>query len=162
MQKTDVEEYYKKYGPMVFRRCRWLLKDEERALDAMQDVFVLVLRNLDRLKGDYPSSLLYKMATNVCLNIIRDNKKMPESRDEEILNSIASAGDPFSGIIGGDILNELFNGEKASTRAIAVYRYIDGLTLEETAKETGLSVSGVRKRLRMLRKKADILQEKLL
>src|SRR5271157_4367518 len=131
MQKTDVEEYYKKYGPMVLRRCRWLLKDEERALDAMQDVFVLLLRNLERLKSEYPSSLLYKMATNVCLNLIRDSRKIAESRDEEVLNSIASAGDQFSGIVESDILNRLFDGEKESTKAIAVYHVIDRLTLEE-------------------------------
>jgi RNA polymerase sigma-70 factor (ECF subfamily) len=34
---------------------------------------------------------------------------------------------------------------------MAVLHYVDGLTLEQVADETGLSVSGVRKRLRQLR-----------
>ena len=34
---------------------------------------------------------------------------------------------------------------------MAVLHYVDGLTLEEVAIETGLSVSGVRKRLRRLK-----------
>ena len=34
---------------------------------------------------------------------------------------------------------------------MAVLHYVDGLTLEQVAAETGLSVSGVRKRLRKLR-----------
>ena len=34
---------------------------------------------------------------------------------------------------------------------MAVMHLLDGLTLEEVAAETGLSVSGVRKRLRTLR-----------
>ena len=34
---------------------------------------------------------------------------------------------------------------------MAVLHYVDGLTLEEVAEETGMSVSGVRKRLRGLR-----------
>jgi RNA polymerase sigma-70 factor (ECF subfamily) len=34
---------------------------------------------------------------------------------------------------------------------MAVLHFVDGLTLEEVAAETGLSVSGVRKRLRGLR-----------
>jgi RNA polymerase sigma-70 factor (ECF subfamily) len=37
---------------------------------------------------------------------------------------------------------------------MAFLHYVDGLTLHETAKETGLSVSGVRKRLAGLRAKA--------
>ena len=34
---------------------------------------------------------------------------------------------------------------------MAVLHYVDGLTLEQVASETGLSVSGVRKRLNRLR-----------
>jgi RNA polymerase sigma-70 factor (ECF subfamily) len=34
---------------------------------------------------------------------------------------------------------------------MAVLHYVDGLTLEQVAAETGLSVSGVRKRLKKLR-----------
>ena len=37
--------------------------------------------------------------------------------------------------------------------------YVDGLTLEETAAQVGLSVSGVRKRLRGLRAKGLTLEE---
>ena len=41
---VDVEELYRRYGPMVVRRCREMLKDEEKAMEAAQDVFVQVLR----------------------------------------------------------------------------------------------------------------------
>ena len=79
--KIDVEAWYRKYGAMVLRRCRKLLKDEQLAVQAMQDVFVKLLDYQARLKDEYPSSLLYRMATNTCLNIIRDEKKEihPES-----------------------------------------------------------------------------------
>ncbi|HEQ70853.1 MAG TPA: sigma-70 family RNA polymerase sigma factor, partial [Spirochaetia bacterium] len=40
----DVAALYQKYGPMVIRRCRQLLHDEEAALDAAQDTFVRALR----------------------------------------------------------------------------------------------------------------------
>ena len=36
---------------------------------------------------------------------------------------------------------------------MAVLHYVDGMTLEETAEAVGLSVSGVRKRLRSLKSK---------
>ena len=68
----NVDQLYRRYGPMVIRRCTQLLRDEEQALDAAQDVFVRLMERQDRLKDDYPSSLLYRMATNLCLNRIRD------------------------------------------------------------------------------------------
>jgi RNA polymerase sigma-70 factor (ECF subfamily) len=52
----------------------------------------------------------------------------------------------------------LFNSEKPSTREIAVMYYLDSMTYEEVARETGLSVSGVRKRLRNLKLKAQHLE----
>ena len=47
--KINVEQFYSKYGPMVLRRCRALLRNEEQALDAMQEVFVRVLQKSDVL-----------------------------------------------------------------------------------------------------------------
>ena len=49
------------------------------------------------------------------------------------------------------LLDWLFGRQPESSRTIAVLHYVDGLTLEEVARQTGLSVSGVRKRLRRLR-----------
>ena len=49
------------------------------------------------------------------------------------------------------LLDRLFGRHPASSRTIAVLHHIDGLTLDQVAEETGLSVSGVRKRLRRLR-----------
>jgi len=48
--------------------------------------------------------------------------------------------------------------EQASTRTIAVMHLVDGLTLEEVAREVGLSVSGVRKRLRTLKARVAELE----
>lgn len=155
----NVEELYNKYGPMVYRRCKSMLKNEEEAVDAMQDVFVQVIRKKESLSMDAPSSLLYTIATNICLNIIRKKKKKPETESDEILDVIASFDDQEKKTLTNHFLNRLFSSEKESTRAIAVLHYVDGYTLEETAEQVGLSVSGVRKRLRKLREKSLILKE---
>jgi len=39
----DIEEYYNKYGSTVYKRCLFLLKNEDEALDAMQTVFAKLL-----------------------------------------------------------------------------------------------------------------------
>jgi RNA polymerase sigma-70 factor (ECF subfamily) len=147
----DVEALSLRYAPMVLRRCRRLLRNEDEALDACQDVFVRLLVHRERLDATYPSSLLFRMATNVCLNRIRDRARRPETADEALLAAIASAESPGARSESRMLLGRLFGRQQASTRTIAVLHYLDGLTLEEVARETRLSVSGVRKRLRKLR-----------
>jgi RNA polymerase sigma-70 factor (ECF subfamily) len=148
---VDVEDLSRRYGPMVLRRCRRLLVDENEALDACQDVFVRLLQHRERLDAEYPSSLLYRIATNVCLNRLRDRRREPVTREEAVLYEIARAGEPGAASDARMLLDRLFGRHPESTRTIAVLHYVDGMTLEEVAEETGLSVSGVRKRLRKLR-----------
>lgn len=155
----DVEDFYRKYGPMVLRRCRSILKNEEAALDAMQDVFVKILKRENDLNNTSPSSLLYVTATNVCLNILRSRDRKPEATDNSMLDVIAGVDNPEERILAKVFLEKLFHTEKPSTRTIAMLHYVDGFTLEETAAQVGMSVSGIRKRLRVLRKKGLDLKE---
>ncbi|MBM3792447.1 MAG: sigma-70 family RNA polymerase sigma factor [Acidobacteria bacterium] len=147
----DVESLSERYGPMVLRRCRYLLKDEDEAMDVCQDVFVRMIEQRDRLDGRHPSSLLYVTATNLCLNRIRDRARHAVPTEEEQLRRIASAEGPARQSDARLLLDRLFRRHPASSRTIAVLHYLDGLTLEQVASEVGLSVSGVRKRLRNLR-----------
>ena len=141
----DVEALSRRYGPMVLRRCRRLLHDEDEALDACQDVFVRVMEHRERLEGTYPSSLLYRIATNVCLNRIRDRGRRPVTPDEERLATIAAAERPGALAEARMLLDWLFGRHPESSRTIAVLHYVDGLTYEEVARQTQMSVSGVRK-----------------
>jgi RNA polymerase sigma-70 factor (ECF subfamily) len=152
-QEINVEKYYKLYGPLVLRRCRHLLGDEEKALDAMQEVFVKLVLNQKRFKDDYPSSLLYRITTNFCLNIIRDQRLSCSIGGEDILAKIADLDEKENNAIVNSLLEYVFRREKRSTREIAVMFYIDEMTLREVALESGLSVSGVRKRLRQLKER---------
>src|SRR3954470_22227139 len=136
---------------MVLRRCRRLLGDEQEALDACQDVFVRVVQRRARLDARYPSSLLYRIATNVCLNRLRDRRRQPVTGDDAVLYRIACAEEPGGASEARLLLDRLFGRHPESSRTIAVLHYVDGLTLEEVAQRTRLSVSGVRKRLRKLR-----------
>ncbi len=155
----QTETYYRTYGPMVLRRCRRLLGDEHRAQDAMHDVFVQLLRNESRLQDSAPSSLLFRIATNVCLNLIRSAKRRPETSDGDLLQRIAGCEDTEARTTARSVLGRLFAREQESSRTIAVLHLLDGMTLEEVADEVGMSVSGVRKRLRRLREQLGDIEE---
>jgi RNA polymerase sigma factor (sigma-70 family) len=150
----DIEGLYRRLGPMVLRRCHALLRNEGQAQDAMHDVFVAVLRADDRLADEAPAGLLLRVATNVCLNRLRTSKRRPETPNDELLLQIAANGDGEARAAARGMLTKLFGIDDplaASTATLAVMHLCDGLTLEETAREAGLSVSGVRKRLARLR-----------
>jgi len=148
----DVEQAYRQYGPLVLRRCRKLLRDEARALDAMQDVFVEVLRRHDTLTATAPAALFMRVATNVCLNRLRTQRRRKEDPREDVLLDIAAAlPDGESRSVARRMLTRIFGDGTESTFEIAVMHYVDRMTLDEVAHEVGLSVSGVRKRLRTLR-----------
>ena len=148
----DVDELWNRYGSLVLRRCRQLLRDHDEALDVCQDVFVQILRRRDVLDIRFPSSLIYRIATNLCLNRIRDRRHWPDLVEDEQLARIARLDDPTPAIHARSMLGRLFARHRESTRLIATLHFVDGLTLEEVAGEVGMSVSGVRKRLRALRK----------
>jgi RNA polymerase sigma-70 factor, ECF subfamily len=138
-------------GPMVFRRCRRLLGEDAAAMDAMQDVFVQLLVHQDRLSAAAPASLLLQIATNVCLNRLRTRARHPEAPEDELLARIAAAGEIDGRAVARSVLARLFERNEASSQTIAVMHLLDGFTLEEVAREVGMSVSGVRKRLRKLK-----------
>jgi RNA polymerase sigma-70 factor (ECF subfamily) len=92
------------------------------------------------------------MATNMCLNHIRNKKRRGENISaNNMLVHIACAEDVESEIGNRDILSRLFKKHPDNSRTIAVLHYIDKMTLEEVAQEVNMSVPGVRKRLRSLK-----------
>jgi RNA polymerase sigma-70 factor (ECF subfamily) len=157
--EINIEEYYLRYGPMVLRRCRQLLRDEEKAKDAAQEVFARLLINRKQLKNQYPSSLLFRISTNTCLTMIRDQRNSRLLDGKNALESIAAYDESEKKMVMQDLVNKIFQKEKSSTREMAVMHFVDGMTLQEVAAEIGLSISGVRRRIREFLSRAKTKRE---
>jgi len=153
----DVEAWYGRYGPMVLRRCRQLLCSEDTAADAMQETFVRVLRRRKSLHARHPSSLLYRIATNICLNVLRSNRRRPTVSVDPLLDGLAGQERMEDRILDSFVLDQVFATAREGTRRAAEMHYLEGCTLAETAEESGLSISGVRKRLLALREQGHAL-----
>jgi RNA polymerase sigma-70 factor (ECF subfamily) len=148
----DIESFYVRYGPMVLRRCRRMLKNEQSAHDAMHEVFLKILSNQNRLTGDYPSALLYRIATNVCLNKIRNDRKHSLNEYLDILYNKSFFGN-HEETSTRNLLAYILEKEKESTRQIAVMYFVNGMTIKEIAVTMNLSTSGVHKHLDKLRRR---------
>ncbi|OFZ55084.1 MAG: hypothetical protein A2428_02615 [Bdellovibrionales bacterium RIFOXYC1_FULL_54_43] len=156
------DDTYEKYGPMVLRRCQKLLRSEALAVEAMQDTFVQFLTYRGDRGEVAASSLLYRIATNLCLNMIRAEARRPADRVlPEVLVEIADHEELESKIVARNFISKLFSMSSESTAWMAVAFHHDGMTLEEIAKEARLSVSGVRKRLRKFGSDLKKLEEEI-
>src|SRR6185503_18245840 len=69
---VGIAQLYEKYAPAIYAHCRRLLGSTAAARDAMQEAFVRVLlRNRDLAPGDEALRYLYRTATNVSINVLR-------------------------------------------------------------------------------------------
>lgn len=147
--RNEIEALYERFGSMVYGRCMQMLRNEDDAIEAMQDVFVKVLKMGD-VDISSPSSLLYVMATRHCLNILRSKKRRPEAPDTDLVSRIANTGTSQRSY-ARMMLDWLFGQNPKHSQLIAMLYYVDGLTHAEVAREVDMSVSSVRRRLKTMR-----------
>lgn len=82
-----------RYTLLLLGVCMKYLKDEEEAKDAVQQIFLKVITEVQKYKVDYFKSWLYMIAKNLCLMKIREKHgRVPV----EISDKIASAEDVFA------------------------------------------------------------------
>lgn len=149
MTLAPIEELYRRHGAMVLRRARRILGDEEAARDAMQEVFVKVMRERETFRGESsPVTWLYKVTTNLCLNKIRD-----ASRRRQLLAENASPSDVSGEAAPEDraAVAKLIGALPDELREIAVYYYVDEMNQDEIAEITGVSRRTIGNRLEEFR-----------
>lgn len=161
--RERVEELYVAHGPMAYRRCLSILRDEEAAYDALQEVFVRLLDSplaLARMRE--PGAYLYRAATNAALDLLRrDHGRFHVALDAIAEPADARSQDPEDALAASMLLELLSGALGARTREIAYRRYADGLGLEEIAESVGLSFSAVRKHLDKFKAHARRRKEKI-
>jgi RNA polymerase sigma-70 factor (ECF subfamily) len=141
-----LDELYRRHAAAVHARCRYLLRDEDGARDATQDVFVRALRALPELRAAAsPTAFLLRMATNHCLNLQRASRagwrdevvRVGRDRTERGIEPDAR-----------ELVRALLGAAAPEAQEIAVLYFVDELTQAEIAEASGRSLPTVRKRLR--------------
>lgn len=151
MELTDAElkRLYDRYGHVLFHRCRTILRNDEEAMDAVQETFARVIRSGDTFRAQSsPLTWMYRISTNWCLNQLR-NRRGRERKHEDHRDDIgpaATGADPTDDLDHGRIL-ALLDDCDDQTRACVVHTYFDDCTREEVAALVGISVPTVRKRI---------------
>lgn len=141
-----LEELYRRHAAAVHARCRYLLRDDDAARDATQDVFVKALRALEDLRAAAsPTAFLLRAATNHCLNLLRASRA---AWREELARVALARTERGIEPEDRELVRALLGAAPPEAQEIAVLYFVDELTQAEIAQATGRSVPTVRARLR--------------
>lgn len=81
--KSAFEPLFERYQYLVYHRALMILRDCDKAEDVVQDVFLAVYKNLDRLKEPaHFGSWVAAITRNTCMNLLRKEKKKAISLDD--------------------------------------------------------------------------------
>ncbi|MCB9654411.1 MAG: sigma-70 family RNA polymerase sigma factor [Deltaproteobacteria bacterium] len=153
---TDIEHIYARHAFSVFRRCLGMLKDSDDANDAMQEVFVRLLEDPNAFANRASmATYLYAIATNVCLNRIRNDSVRSEqwrtTVAQHIEQFLSPVDSPDDRLAARRFAETILQSADLVTRDIVLYTYVDGLSQGEVARLVGLSRVTVNARLRRLK-----------
>ncbi len=139
IDRSELEALYRKFGALVRRRARSILGDDTEAQDAMQEVFIRVIGALSEFRGQsQPSTWLYRITTNLCLNRIRDTRRRRDHLSrigDEVVHAGLVASPPEASVTLRQLLPKL----TPELAEIAVYYYADEMDQAEIAKILGVS-----------------------
>jgi RNA polymerase sigma-70 factor (ECF subfamily) len=141
--RQSAAQLFERHGATVYRRCLALLRHEEQARDAVQEVWVRVVAQLGRFRGDSsPLTWLYSVATLHCLQQLRNHRRQAEKL------TALPVEEPAAVVLEDRLtVAALLEGAEPELQQIVVLRLVDGMTAEEVAEVTGLSRKTVTRRL---------------
>ncbi len=135
---------YRAYGPMIYARCRRLLGDGAAAEDATQETFMRVHRHLDKADSREALAWIYRIATNYCLNEIRNRKRRPELHED---TPEGATGDLQAALADRDLAERIVARAREKLRVVAWLHHVDGLDQGEVARVLDISRRTVVNRL---------------
>jgi len=164
--KPAFEELFRRYRQPLFRFILRFLRDEHASQDALQDLFLRVIRDPSRFKARSRfSTWLHAVARNLCIDLLRKKKhRRAVSLDQPNHPSRAQASaPPLVEDIPGKQCTPEQNARAGSLRlkllvairslpddqrAIFLLREVGGIPFAEIAKITGVPLNTAKSRMR--------------
>jgi RNA polymerase sigma-70 factor (ECF subfamily) len=158
MTRDEVDEAYRRFGTLVLRRCRRILRDGSTAQDVLQDVFLRLWRYGDQFRAaESKVAWLYRVTDRCCFDHLSRVRDRPEPRPDA-MSSPPGISNPASYLEDREIVMRFLARFDDRMKMIAVLHYLDEMTQEEIARETGWSRQTVFKKLLFLRERAQVLR----
>ncbi len=146
-QGEHFERLYTRYRREVYGVCLRLLRDADAAQDATHETFLRAYRQFDSLQGNNFAGWVRRIATNLCLNRIRDEKTRRQLLESAASEQAAAAGlnrDQGMSQEEADRARRVLVGLRQEHRKVLLLRYVEGCSYPEIETLTGLDREQVR------------------
>ena len=151
-----LEILYRAHRSAIAARCRRLLRNRQSAEDATHETFIRVARNLGKVPPSADDALrwMHRVATNYCLNLLRDQRRTVPDGTEDPRGRCDDANTIDHVVVDRDLIRRILVGVPARTQTVAALRHLDGLREDEVAVLLGVSRRTVTYRLAEFRRRA--------
>ncbi|MBX3260140.1 MAG: sigma-70 family RNA polymerase sigma factor [Labilithrix sp.] len=153
LSASEVSDVYHRYGALLERRCRLLMRDHALGEDALQELLAALLRRGQPLReAASPYRWLCRAADRTCLDLLRRGKRVREALSSDGLESL----DPLGPAPGVDAEARLAALESLALlddeqQTLAIMLFVDGMSQGDAAAELGVSRVTVNKRTQRIR-----------
>ena len=157
MDVSQIAELYERYAPAIYARCRRLLGSSAAGRDALQESFVRVLQHHQTLgPGDQTLRYIYKTATNVCINQLRQ-RSVRDRAAADIAAQVSARSTRQPGLDDRELVQLLLDQCDDIAVGVAVMHFVDGMTQVEVAETLGITRRTVYNRIRQIERLAGAL-----
>ena len=152
-----LETLYEKYKDQIYRTALAITRDQQAAEDILQDCFLRLHANIDRLDGSVPiAPWLHRVTVNLSYNWHSRGRRWIHSLEGVIENLVASSrGLPERQVERTelkDTVQKAIDTLSFSQRVVVVLFYLSGFSLEEIAYVLDCPVGTVKSRLHYARR----------
>jgi RNA polymerase sigma-70 factor (ECF subfamily) len=156
MTRTDFNELVKQLSRKLYGYAFRILRSQEEAEDAVQEVFIKLWKIGEKLK-EYNSidALATTMIKNYCIDQIRKGKRslQEEYKKEEYKNiSSPSPQEQMENRESNDIIHKIIDHLPEKYMVVVKLREIEGLSYEDIEAQTGQEINTLRVNLSRARK----------
>ncbi len=147
---------YKRYSGKVFGKCISLLKNEEAAEDAVQEIFMKILFNLSKFSGKSKfSTWIYSITYNFCIDTIRRRKKDPSTLVDDIASHDVAEDVEDAFLLEMNIkkLKVVLEKIPVADKAILLMKYQDEMSIRDIGGILDKSESAIKMKIKRAKQK---------
>lgn len=143
--KEILIDYVKNNQEKLYRVAFSYSKDEDSALDIVQEAIIKALKNIHKLKEErYVKTWFYRILINECLQHIKKKKRFITCELQEIENKI-EWNDTIS--TDGIDIYKCVQSLNEKLKTVIILRFFEDMKIDEIAKITKTNVNTVKSRL---------------
>ena len=154
--ESAIEETKARYGRLIYSVAYGILLSEPDSEECENDTYLRTWESIPPTRPDYFSAFLSRIARNLALNRLRDEKRRRPLGMELVYEELGemipqSEGDMTDDIILKDAINDFLTSLSKTKRQIFMKRYFYMRDISTIAREMGITKSGVKVSLHRIR-----------